>query len=47
MPNNDITELDTLISELDERITESELPEANGGGSVLCTIIVCNSVLCA
>ncbi|MEL5955629.1 hypothetical protein AADR41_12760 [Streptomyces sp. CLV115] len=42
----DITDLDTLIDELDERITGTELPAMTDSYSALCTIIVCDSVIC-
>ncbi|WP_326691064.1 MULTISPECIES: hypothetical protein [unclassified Streptomyces] len=42
--------LDTLIDDLDARITESDLPEApmnSGICSNLCTVLVCNTaVIC-
>ncbi|MEU9623529.1 MULTISPECIES: hypothetical protein [unclassified Streptomyces] len=46
MSTMELTDLDTLIDELDERITGTELPAATGSYSVLCTIIVCGSVIC-
>lgn len=50
MPGNDITELDTLISDLEERITDEDLPSASAyteGCSGLCTIIICaTAVVC-
>ncbi|MEW2292970.1 hypothetical protein ABZ719_09725 [Streptomyces sp. NPDC006743] len=51
MPNTELTELDALISDLDERISDSDLPSASAstaGCSGLCTIIVCATVvICA
>ncbi|MDN3297552.1 hypothetical protein QWM81_26655 [Streptomyces ficellus] len=47
----ELTDLDTLIDDLDERITDSELPTAEvqtGHCSGLCTIVVCATVvICA
>ncbi len=48
MPNNELTELDTLISDLEERITDEDLPSASAythGCSGVCTIIICNTVV--
>ncbi|GHG99722.1 hypothetical protein [Streptomyces rubradiris] len=48
MPAHEITELDTLISDLEERITDEELPSADGyseGCSGLCTIVICATVI--
>ncbi|MGA5582123.1 hypothetical protein ACPCIY_13350 [Streptomyces thermodiastaticus] len=48
MPANELTELDTLISDLEERITDEDLPSASAyseGCSGLCTIIICNTVI--
>ncbi|GGQ27001.1 hypothetical protein [Streptomyces roseolilacinus] len=46
----ELTDLDSLIDDLDERITETELPEAQAASmdcnnSVLCTIIICATVI--
>ncbi|MFG3203843.1 hypothetical protein [Streptomyces sp. NPDC048192] len=44
----EFTDLDALIGDLDERITESVLPTTQAyteGCSGLCTIIVCNTVV--
>jgi hypothetical protein len=44
----EFTDLDALIGDLDERITESDLPTTQAyteGCSGLCTIIVCNTVV--
>ncbi|MFF5471330.1 hypothetical protein [Streptomyces achromogenes] len=48
MPAHEINELDTLISDLEERITDEDLPTASvytQGCSGLCTIIVCATVV--
>lgn len=45
----ELSDLDSLIDDLDERITETDLPEAQAtseGCSVLCTIIICGSAAC-
>ncbi|MEU7281715.1 hypothetical protein AB0A69_23510 [Streptomyces sp. NPDC045431] len=51
MPNIELADLDLLIDDLDERITDSELPSVSpttAGCSGLCTIIVCATVvICA
>lgn len=51
MPGIELTDLDALIDDLDERITDSELPTVEaytGGCSGLCTIVVCATVvICA
>jgi hypothetical protein len=47
MSTMELTDLDTLIDELDERITGTELPGLTDGYSTLCTIIVCDSVICS
>ncbi|MEV6743608.1 hypothetical protein ACFVZJ_26825 [Streptomyces sp. NPDC058322] len=47
MPIMEITDLDTLIDELDERITGTELPVLTDGYSTLCTILICDSVICS
>jgi hypothetical protein len=44
----DLNDLDSLIGDLDERITESSLPTTEAyteGCSGLCTIVVCNTVV--
>ncbi|MCX4866988.1 hypothetical protein OHU11_28040 [Streptomyces sp. NBC_00257] len=46
MPIIELTELDTLIDELDERITGSDLPTVEASDSLACTVIICNSTLC-
>ncbi|MFF9346859.1 hypothetical protein [Streptomyces sp. NPDC014734] len=46
MPIMELTDLDTLIDELDERITGTELPAVEAADSLACTIIVCQSTLC-
>ncbi|MCP9946674.1 hypothetical protein LUX12_20800 [Streptomyces somaliensis] len=50
MPDTlELSDLDALIDGLDERITETELPEAQATSetcSLLCTIIVCASAVC-
>lgn len=47
----ELTDLDALIDDLDERITDTELAEAHpstAGCSGLCTIVVCATVvICA
>lgn len=46
--STEFTDLDALISDLDERITESNLPTAQAVSeacSGVCTIIVCNTVV--
>ncbi|MDJ1130945.1 hypothetical protein [Streptomyces iconiensis] len=40
------TELDTLIADLDTRVTESE-QEEGFSDSTLCTVIVCQSTICS
>ncbi|WP_199835893.1 MULTISPECIES: hypothetical protein [unclassified Streptomyces] len=48
MPDKERTELDTLISDLEERITSEDLPSVSAyteGCSGLCTIVVCNTVV--
>ncbi|MFG3015901.1 hypothetical protein ACGFZB_36745 [Streptomyces cinerochromogenes] len=48
MPANELTELDTLIGDLEERITSEDLPSASAyteGCSGLCTIVDCNTVV--
>ncbi|MEV8312193.1 hypothetical protein AB0P36_34050 [Streptomyces flavidovirens] len=51
MPNTELAELDALINDLDERISDSDLPSTSamtGGCSGLCTIVVCATVvICA
>ncbi|MFF2325599.1 MULTISPECIES: hypothetical protein [unclassified Streptomyces] len=42
----ELTDLDTLIDELDERVTGTELPEVQDSYSQVCTILVCDSVAC-
>jgi hypothetical protein len=49
-PTLEATELnlDTLIDDLDARITESDLPEASadsGNCSAVCTIVICGTVV--
>ncbi|MCP9959866.1 MULTISPECIES: hypothetical protein [Streptomyces] len=50
MPDTlELTDLDALIDDLDERVTETELPEAQATSefcSLLCTIVVCASAVC-
>ncbi|MFD7529522.1 MULTISPECIES: hypothetical protein [unclassified Streptomyces] len=46
MPNMELTDLDTLIDELDERITSSDLPTVEASDSLACSIIVCASTIC-
>ncbi|GAA4929379.1 hypothetical protein ACFPM3_24880 [Streptomyces coeruleoprunus] len=44
----EFTDLDTLIDDLDERISETELPSAHVASmdcSQLCTVIVCGTVV--
>ncbi|MEU0666599.1 hypothetical protein ABZ508_22040 [Streptomyces lavendulocolor] len=44
----ELTDLDALIDDLDERITDSELPEARANSmqcSGVCTIVVCATVV--
>ncbi|CAL9353014.1 hypothetical protein [Streptomyces sp. enrichment culture] len=47
----ELTDLDNLIDDLDTRITETELPDAQAyteGCSGLCTIVICATVvICA
>ncbi|WP_158727391.1 hypothetical protein [Streptomyces sp. NRRL S-31] len=48
MPGNELTELDTLIGDLEERITAEDLPTVSAytqGCSGLCTILVCGTVV--
>ncbi|WP_159048675.1 hypothetical protein [Streptomyces sp. NRRL F-4489] len=48
MPTIELTELDTLIDDLDARITESELPSAEAyteACSGVCTVIICNTAV--
>ncbi|MET9428936.1 MULTISPECIES: hypothetical protein [unclassified Streptomyces] len=48
MPNIELADLDLLINDLDERITDSELPSAapsTAGCSGLCTIVICATVV--
>ena len=49
MPDTmELTDLDTLIGDLDARITESTLPTAEANSTAcsgLCTIIVCDTVV--
>ncbi|MFJ8584537.1 hypothetical protein ACIRD2_07730 [Streptomyces sp. NPDC093595] len=51
MPKIELADLDSLIDDLDERITDSDLPSASpssAGCSGLCTIIICATVvICA
>ncbi|MFB7916676.1 hypothetical protein [Streptomyces sp. NPDC056061] len=42
----ELTDLDTLIDELDERITGAELPVVEAVGSELCSILICDSTVC-
>ncbi|MFC5914810.1 hypothetical protein, partial [Streptomyces pulveraceus] len=44
----EITDLDTLIDELDERITSSDLPAVEASDSLLCaTVLICGgSTIC-
>ncbi|WP_198944109.1 hypothetical protein [Streptomyces sp. CB03234] len=45
----ELTDLDTLIDELDERITDSELPAEQAytaGCSGVCTIVICTAIVC-
>ncbi|MEE1747576.1 MULTISPECIES: hypothetical protein [unclassified Streptomyces] len=44
----EITDLDTLIDELDERITSSDLPAVEASDSLVCaTVIICGgSTVC-
>ncbi|MGW1410821.1 hypothetical protein [Streptomyces sp. NPDC002403] len=50
MPTMELTDLDNLIAELDERITGTELPPmADGLGSTgacsgLCTVLICSVI---
>ena len=47
MPAIEGTELDTLIDDLDTRITESDLPDASMKSGVCsdnCTVIICGTV---
>ncbi|MFD7491549.1 hypothetical protein ACFV8T_03910 [Streptomyces sp. NPDC059832] len=46
MPIMELTDLDTLIDELDERITSADLPTVEAGDSLACSIIVCASTIC-
>ncbi|MEV3988590.1 hypothetical protein AB0J57_06745 [Streptomyces sp. NPDC049837] len=44
----ELTDLDALIDDLDERITDSELPTVEAyteGCSGLCTIVICGTVV--
>jgi hypothetical protein len=44
----EFTDLDALIGDLDERITESDLPTAQADSvecSGVCTVVVCNTVV--
>ncbi|HEX4788678.1 MAG TPA: hypothetical protein VH372_09475 [Actinospica sp.] len=46
-PDLELPDLDTLIDELDERITAAQLPQTETeGDSDLCTVLVCDSVAC-
>ncbi|MEU6594467.1 hypothetical protein ABZ923_35590 [Streptomyces sp. NPDC046881] len=48
MPGTEHTELDTLINDLEERITHEDLPTASAyteACSGLCTIVVCGTVV--
>lgn len=48
MNHNELTELDTLINDLEERITHDDLPATAAyteGCSGLCTIVVCGTVV--
>ncbi|MET9803229.1 hypothetical protein [Streptomyces sp. NPDC006368] len=51
MPQIELADLDALIDDLDERITDSDLPQTQAmtaGCSGLCTIVVCATVvICA
>ncbi|MFF8612649.1 MULTISPECIES: hypothetical protein [unclassified Streptomyces] len=50
MPTMELTDLDNLITELDERITGAELPTMDGGlgdtgaCSGLCTVLICSVI---
>ncbi|URM92229.1 hypothetical protein LUW75_22305 [Streptomyces sp. MRC013] len=50
MPDTlELSDLDALIDDLDERITETELPDVQATSevcSLLCTIVVCASAVC-
>ncbi|MFF2011216.1 hypothetical protein ACFVWY_19385 [Streptomyces sp. NPDC058195] len=48
MPLIELTDLDTLIDELDERITSADLPAVEASDTLLCaTAVVCgNSTIC-
>ncbi|AOT57727.1 MULTISPECIES: hypothetical protein [Streptomyces] len=44
----ELTDLDSLIDDLDTRITETELPDAQAATAAcsgLCTIIICATVI--
>ncbi|MEV8454925.1 hypothetical protein AB0467_28145 [Streptomyces sp. NPDC052095] len=47
MPIMELTDLDNLIDELDERITGSDLPGTQGYDSLLiCDSTLCGSAIC-
>ncbi|MCF6522986.1 hypothetical protein [Streptomyces sp. JJ36] len=46
----ELTDLDALIDDLDERITDSELPTpeaVTAACSGLCTVVVCTVIVCS
>ncbi|MER5742656.1 hypothetical protein [Streptomyces sp. NPDC002225] len=48
MPIMELTDLDHLIDELDERITSADLPAVEASDSLICaTVVICgNSTIC-
>jgi hypothetical protein len=47
-PDLELSDLDTLIDDLDERISAAQLPQTDGSGgeSDVCTVLICDSVAC-
>ncbi|MFF8831105.1 hypothetical protein [Streptomyces sp. NPDC015131] len=46
----ELADLDALIEDLDARITDTELPEAQAvtaACSGLCTVVICTLIVCA
>ncbi|MFJ6662166.1 hypothetical protein ACIQNG_38350 [Streptomyces sp. NPDC091377] len=44
MPSIDASELDNLITDLETRITDTELAEASASTVGICTILVCSVI---